>query len=86
MDGTRSSDAFERFGLSFVLGDELALRGLEHIAELRITLDRVERELADLARPWASWTEIGAALGITRQAAYRRHHRPRPKSRWPGGV
>ena len=80
VDGLRSSDAFERLGLSFVLPDDMALRGLEHLAALRITLDRVEHELADLARPWATWTEIGSALGITRQAAYRRHRRARPKS------
>lgn len=80
MDELFSSDAFERFGLSFAFPGEIALRGLEHVASLSCTLDRVEGELADLARPWASWAEIGTALGITRQAAYRRH-RPPPRRR-----
>lgn len=80
MDDLFSSDAFERFGLSFAFPGETALRGLEHLTRLRATLDRVEDELAGLARPWASWAEIGTALGITRQAAYRRHRRKPPRS------
>ena len=53
---------------------ELPLQGLREITELRRTLDRVERELVAAARRnWSSWEEIGAALGISRQAAYARH-------------
>jgi hypothetical protein len=55
-----------------------ALRGLALIVELRQTLDRVESELAARARAeGATWVEIGAELGISRQAAFMRHRAAR---------
>ena len=75
-----SSDIFGPFGRQVVLPDDIALRGLRYVTELRVVLDRVESELAQLARPWASWEDVGSALGITRQAAYRRHRRAAPPS------
>jgi len=54
----------------------LPLRGLEELAELRATLQRAERMLVRAARGnWSTWEEIGGALGISRQAAQRRHRR-----------
>ena len=53
---------------------ELPLRGLREVAELRKALHRVERELVLAAREnSSSWAEIGDALEISRQSAYRRH-------------
>jgi hypothetical protein len=53
---------------------ERPLEGLERITEVRLTLTRIERLLVREARlTFHSWEEIGAALGISRQAAHRRH-------------
>jgi hypothetical protein len=53
---------------------ELPLQGLGEVVALRKTLERVERELVVAARAnRCSWAEIGAALRISRQSAYRRH-------------
>ena len=44
------------------------------MVEIRQTLDRVEGLLAAEARGGgATWAEIGAQLGISRQAAFARH-------------
>ena len=52
----------------------VALDGLRVVVELRQTLDLVEGSLAALAYAGvATWTDIGAALGISRQAAFMRH-------------
>ena len=60
------------------------LEGLERITELRQTLTRVERLLVREARlNRYSWEAIGAVLGISRQAAHRRH-RPPPVNRTSG--
>lgn len=50
------------------------LEALELLVQTRATLDRLERIVVDDARrSHASWDEIGRALGISRQAAHRRH-------------
>jgi ATP-dependent Clp protease ATP-binding subunit ClpA len=47
---------------------------LSALADLRSELDAIETELAaDALRSGLSWREIGAALGISKQAAHRRH-------------
>jgi hypothetical protein len=51
-----------------------AVRALAEIAALRGSLDRLETALVVRAREdgcW--WGEIGAALGLTKQGAHRRH-------------
>ena len=52
---------------------EPMLEGLSTLGEARATLARVEALLvAHARRRGSSWTEIGAALGISRQAAHAR--------------
>src|SRR5579875_993186 len=47
---------------------------LEALCELRRELDTIESELAaDAIRAGMSWREIGAAIGVSKQAAHRRH-------------
>ena len=47
---------------------------LEALCELRRELDAIEAELAaDAIRAGMSWREIGAAIGVSKQAAHRRH-------------
>lgn len=47
---------------------------LRAVVELRRELDALETELAaDALRSGLTWREIGAALGISKQAAHRRH-------------
>ena len=48
-------------------------RTLPEIADLRAVVTRLELDLVALARAQGfSWTEIGAALGVSRQAAHKR--------------
>ena len=65
---------------------------LEALCELRRELDSIESELAaDAIRAGMSWREIGAAIGVSKQAAHRRHREsvlaasrtPNPPSRTP---
>ena len=50
------------------------LDGLRTIVETRATLDGIESLLVARARgSRVTWTEIGEALGISRQAAHARH-------------
>jgi hypothetical protein len=47
---------------------------LEALCELRRELDSIEAELAaEAIRAGMSWREIGAAIGVSKQAAHRRH-------------
>lgn len=47
---------------------------LEALCELRRELDAIESELAaEAIRAGMSWREIGAAIGVSKQAAHRRH-------------
>jgi hypothetical protein len=51
------------------------------VIALRRLADRLEREAVDLAidRGW-TWAQVAQALGVTRQAAHKRHSR-RPHGR-----
>lgn len=65
---------FEAFLAQFIGHRDIALRGLSLIVDIRETLERVEGCLAAEARDGgATWAEIGAELGISRQAAFARH-------------
>lgn len=65
---------WETLSAEFARRRELPLRGLRAICELRETLDRLERQFATEARLGGStWADIGASLGISRQAAWVRH-------------
>jgi hypothetical protein len=67
-------DDFEALRARFLVVLDRPLDGLRTIAETRATLTRVETLLVGEARrSYASWEEIGSAIGISRQAAHRRH-------------
>lgn len=60
--------------LSAVLGGSDPDERLRALSELRGELDSLETELtAEALRRGRSWRQIGAALGISKQAAHRRH-------------
>ena len=64
----------EEFFAQFFGRRDVALRGLAIVVELRRTLDRIESALAAEAYACgAPWAQIGAQLGISRQAAFMRH-------------
>ncbi len=49
--------------------------GLRAVAALRKLVDQLERAQVRSARAqgW-SWAEVAAELGVTRQAAFKKHH------------
>lgn len=73
-----ASDAeFEQLRREYLARLERPLEALETLRELRATLVRLERLLVREARHrYSTWTEIGDALGVSRQAARRRHCPP----------
>jgi hypothetical protein len=53
------------------------LDGLCQSARVAIALDKLQRHLVQQARSAGrSWTEIGASLGVTKQAAWERFSAP----------
>jgi ATP-dependent Clp protease ATP-binding subunit ClpA len=63
----------EALVLRVVAGPDPAGR-LEALCELRRELDAIEAELAaEAIRAGMSWREIGQAIGVSKQAAHRRH-------------
>jgi hypothetical protein len=69
-----SGDDFDALRARFLVVLDRPLDALRTVAETRTTLTRLEVLLVGEARrSYASWEEIGSALGISRQAAHRRH-------------
>ena len=67
-----SSDAVT---LAAAAGDRDPRTGLRAVAALRKLLDQLERAQVRSARtPGWSWAEIAGELGVTRQAAFKKHH------------
>jgi hypothetical protein len=62
--------------LAAAAGDRDPKVGLQAVAALRKLLERIEAVQVRNARTrgW-SWQEIAAALGVTRQAAHKKHGR-----------
>jgi DNA invertase Pin-like site-specific DNA recombinase len=56
-------------------GDRDPRTGLRAVAALRKLVDQLERAQVQSARAqgW-SWAEIARELGVTRQAAFKKHH------------
>lgn len=72
-------DSFDAYLARLGVATRVPTDGLVEVAATRRTLDRVELLLIERARAGgATWTEIGVALGVSRQAAHARH-RPRVK-------
>ncbi len=70
---TQRSAQVESLVVRVVSGNDPAGQ-LEALCELRRELDSIESELAaEAIRTGMSWREIGAAIGVSKQAAHRRH-------------
>jgi DNA invertase Pin-like site-specific DNA recombinase len=65
----------EAVTLAAAAGDRNPRTGLRAIAALRKLVDQLERAQVRSARAqgW-SWAEIAKELGVTRQAAFKKHH------------
>ena len=72
MDGIELNAYLEQLGVAL----DQPLHPLRTVVETRRTLDQLESLLVERARAnGSSWTEIGDALGVSRQAAQARHRR-----------
>jgi DNA invertase Pin-like site-specific DNA recombinase len=62
-------------GLAAAAGDRDPRTGLRAVSALRKLVDQMERAQVRSARAqgW-SWAEIAKELGVTRQAAFKKHH------------
>ena len=65
----------EAVALASAAGDTDPRTGLRAVAALRKLVDQLERAQVRSAREqgW-SWAKIAAELGVTRQAAFKKHH------------
>lgn len=65
----------EAITLAAAAGDKDPHTGLRAVAALRKLVDQLERAQVRSARDlgW-SWAEIARGLGVSRQAAYKKHH------------
>jgi DNA invertase Pin-like site-specific DNA recombinase len=65
----------EAITLAGAAGDRDPRTGLRAVAALRKLVDQMERAQVRSARAqgW-SWAEIAKELGVTRQAAFKKHH------------
>jgi hypothetical protein len=65
----------EAVTLATAAGDRDPRTGLRAVAALRKLVDQLERAQVREARAqgW-SWAQIAGELGITRQAAFKKHH------------
>ncbi len=76
MDDDDGGFDFDRYVARLGLLLNLPLDGLRTLVATRATLERVESLLVrEARRSGCSWTEIGEALGVSRQAAHARHVR-----------
>jgi hypothetical protein len=65
----------EATSLAAAAGDQDPLVGLRAVAALRKLVDQLERAQVRAARDrGCSWAEIAGQLGVTRQAAFKKHH------------
>ncbi len=65
----------EATSLAAAAGDQDPLVGLRAVAALRKLVDQLERAQVRAARErGSSWAEIAQHLGVTRQAAFKKHH------------
>jgi DNA invertase Pin-like site-specific DNA recombinase len=65
----------EAVALAAAAGDPDPRTGLRAVAALRKLVDQLERAQVRAARAdGLSWADIAAELGVTRQAAFKKHH------------
>ena len=65
----------EAVTLAAMAADHDPRKGLAAVAALRKLVDQLERAQVRVARAqgW-SWAEVAKELGVSRQAAYKKHH------------
>ena len=61
--------------LAAAAGDKDPRTGLRAVAALRKLVDQLERAQVRAARAQGlSWAEVASELGVSRQAAFKKHH------------